>query len=38
MLHDDDDSAPVALLAEVLAEISVNANLVIADERGIYWR
>jgi uncharacterized protein len=38
MLHDDDDSAPVALLADVLAEVSVNANLVIADERGIHWR
>jgi uncharacterized protein (UPF0210 family) len=38
MLNDDDDAAPVGLLADVLAEISVNANLVIADERGIHWR
>jgi hypothetical protein len=38
MLHDDDDAAPVALLADVLAQVSVNANLVIADERGIHWR
>ncbi len=38
MLHDDDDAGPVALLGDVLAEVSVNANLVIADERGIHWR
>jgi uncharacterized protein (UPF0210 family) len=38
MLHDDDDTAPVALLTDVLAGISVNANLVIADDRGIHWR
>ncbi|HJZ96522.1 MAG TPA: DUF711 family protein [Candidatus Solibacter sp.] len=37
MLHDDDSTAPVALLADILASISVNANLVIADERGIHW-
>jgi uncharacterized protein (UPF0210 family) len=38
MLHDSDDAAPVALLADILAEVSVNANLVIADESGIHWR
>jgi uncharacterized protein (UPF0210 family) len=38
MLHDDDDTAPVSLLADILSEVSVNANLVIADERGIHWR
>ena len=38
MLHDDDDAAPVSLLVDVLAEIGVNANLVIADEAGIHWR
>lgn len=38
MLHDDDDVAPAKLLVEVLSQISVNANLVIADERGIHWR
>jgi uncharacterized protein (UPF0210 family) len=38
MLHDDDDAAPAALLTDVLAEVSVNANLVIADEQGIHWR
>lgn len=38
MLHDNDDAAPVALLADVLSGISVNANLVVADEQGIHWR
>ncbi len=38
MVNDDDDSAPVALLADILSEISVNANLIMADERGIHWR
>lgn len=38
MIHDNDDEAPVALLADVLAGISVNANLIIADEQGIHWR
>jgi uncharacterized protein len=37
MLHDDDSTAPVALLASILANVSVNANLVMADERGIHW-
>jgi uncharacterized protein (UPF0210 family) len=37
MLHDDDSTAPVALLADILSSVSVNANLVIADERGIHW-
>jgi hypothetical protein len=38
MLHDGDDTAPVALLAEVLADTGVNANLVVADDQGIHWR
>ena len=38
MTGDDDDTAPVSLLAEVLSSISVNANLIIADEHGIHWR
>ncbi|HLX45238.1 MAG TPA: DUF711 family protein [Bryobacteraceae bacterium] len=38
MLHDNDDDTPVALLADVLAGIPVNANLVIADDQGIHWR
>jgi uncharacterized protein len=38
MINDDDDAAPVALLADVLAEVSVNANLIMADDRGIHWR
>jgi uncharacterized protein (UPF0210 family) len=38
MVNDDDDAGPVALLADVLAEPGVNANLIVADERGIHWR
>jgi hypothetical protein len=37
MLNDNDDTAPVALLADILASVSVNANLIMADERGIHW-
>lgn len=38
MLNDNDDTNQVALLADVLSSISVNANVVMADERGIHWR
>src|ERR1700737_3217778 len=38
MLNDNDETAPMALLADVLSSISVNANVVMADERGIHWR
>jgi uncharacterized protein len=38
MMHDADDTAPVALLADVLAEGSINGNIIIADEQGIHWR
>ena len=37
MLNDKDDTAPVALLVDILSSISVNANIVMADERGIHW-
>lgn len=38
MLNDNDDTAPVALLADVLSSIGVNANIVMADKQGIHWR
>jgi uncharacterized protein (UPF0210 family) len=38
MVNDNDDTAPVALLADVLSAVSVNANIIMADERGIHWR
>jgi hypothetical protein len=38
MLHASDDAAPVALLADVLADTGVNAILIVADEDGIHWR
>lgn len=39
MMHDNDDTGPVALLTDILsANLGVNANLVVADEQGIHWR
>jgi uncharacterized protein len=38
MLHDDDDAAPLDLLARALSTTGLNASLVIADETGIHWR
>jgi uncharacterized protein (UPF0210 family) len=38
MIHDGDDTAPVAMLADVLAGTGVNANLIVADDQGIHWR
>ena len=38
MLNDNDDTNQVALLADILSSIGVNANVVMADERGIHWR
>src|SRR2546426_3031661 len=37
MVHDNDDTAPVSLLVEILSKVSVNANLITADEQGIHW-
>jgi uncharacterized protein (UPF0210 family) len=37
MLNDADDPAPVALLAEVLPRVKLNASLVVAAEDGIHW-
>ena len=37
MLNDADDTAPVALLAEVLPRVKLNASLVVAAEDGIHW-
>ena len=38
MVQDNDDTAPAALLTDILAEAPVNANLIIADGQGIHWR
>jgi hypothetical protein len=38
MVNDSDDAAPVELLADVLSEIGVNANIITADDKGIHWR
>src|SRR2546427_989869 len=37
MVHDNDDTAPVSLLVEILSKVGVNANLITADEQGIHW-
>jgi uncharacterized protein (UPF0210 family) len=38
MINDDDDPANAALLTDILAAVNVNANLIIADDKGIHWR
>jgi uncharacterized protein len=38
MMNDNDDASNVALLTDIMAEVSVDANLVMADENGIHWR
>src|SRR5262245_43920989 len=37
MVHDNDDPAAASLLVDILAKVSVNANLITADEQGIHW-
>ena len=37
MVHDTDDPANAALLVEILTKVSVNANLITADDQGIHW-
>ena len=37
MINDGDDSANAALLADIMTAVSVNANLIIADQNGIHW-
>lgn len=37
MLHDSDDPAAAQLLVEILSKVSVNGNLIVADEQGIHW-
>src|SRR5438128_9234540 len=37
MVHDNDDRAAALLLIDILSTVSVNANLITADEQGIHW-
>src|SRR5215831_6915813 len=37
MVHDNDDPAAAGLLVDILSKVSVNANLVTADDQGIHW-
>src|SRR5262245_9010270 len=38
MVHDNDDPAAAALVVDILSKVSVNANLITADEQGIHWK
>src|SRR5215475_8740145 len=38
MVHDNDDPAAAALAVDILSKVSVNANLITADEQGIHWK
>lgn len=38
MMRDDDDPANVDLLAGIMSQVSVNANLIMAAGDGIHWR
>lgn len=38
MLHDDDDTANVDVLIDLISQTGVSGNIVIADEQGIHWR
>jgi uncharacterized protein len=38
MTNDTDDPAATALLVDIIAEGTVNGNIIIADEQGIHWR
>jgi uncharacterized protein len=37
MIRDTDDPAAAALLVDILSQVSVNANLIMADAQGIHW-
>jgi uncharacterized protein (UPF0210 family) len=37
MLNDNDDPSNVALLTDIMAEVNVDGNLIMADENGIHW-
>jgi uncharacterized protein len=37
MVHDNDDPAAASLLVDILSKVSVNANLITADDQGIHW-
>jgi len=38
MVHDNDDAGAATLLVDILSQVSVNANLITADEQGIHWK
>ena len=38
MIHDGDDPNNLSLLAGIMSQVSVNANVIIAGDDGIHWR
>jgi uncharacterized protein (UPF0210 family) len=38
MMNDDDDTAAADLLPAMLADGGANANIIVADDKGIHWR
>ena len=38
MMNDDDDTAAADLLPAILADGGTNANLIVADDKGLHWR
>ena len=38
MMNDDDDTAAADLLPEFLADGGANANIIVADDKGLHWR
>jgi uncharacterized protein len=38
MMNDDDDTSAAALLPAILADGGTNANIIVADDKGLHWR
>ncbi|HXR94264.1 MAG TPA: DUF711 family protein, partial [Rhizomicrobium sp.] len=38
MMNDDDDTAAADLLPAILADGGTNANIIVADDKGLHWR
>ncbi|HXS08108.1 MAG TPA: DUF711 family protein [Rhizomicrobium sp.] len=38
MMNDDDDTAAADLLPQILADGGANANIIVADDKGLHWR
>lgn len=38
MMNDDDDTAAAALLPAIVGDGGANANIIVADDKGLHWR